>query len=92
MVNPLRKVGSSNFNEEFLVFSLHQKTEDSFKLLYDNYSAVLFGLINRIVPDKEACADILQEVFGLNLSRDALRTKVKRSPQQTIRFGVVPPR
>lgn len=32
-------------------------------ILYDNYSAALLGVIYRIVDDKEAAEDILQEVF-----------------------------
>lgn len=46
-----------------LVTLLKQKTRESFSMLYDRYSPVLFGVICRTINDKTAAEDILQEVF-----------------------------
>ncbi len=35
----------------------------AFSYLYDHYSAALFGIVSRIVPEEEAAQDILQESF-----------------------------
>lgn len=32
-------------------------------MLYANYSAVLYGIIRRVIPDEETARDVLQEVF-----------------------------
>jgi len=49
--------------EETLVADLKAKSKDAFNYLYDNYSGVLFGVINRIVQSEEIANDILQESF-----------------------------
>ena len=49
--------------EEELVASLKSGDQQAMAILYDNYSAALLGVINRIVDDREAAEDILQEVF-----------------------------
>ncbi|MFZ4798314.1 MAG: RNA polymerase sigma factor [Bacteroidia bacterium] len=49
--------------EETLVADLKAKSKDAFNYLYDNYSAALFGVINRIVQSEEIANDILQESF-----------------------------
>ena len=51
------------YNEEELVFALQHKDQQAFSYLYDNYSGALFGLIFKIVNDKELAEDILQEAF-----------------------------
>jgi len=40
-----------------------QKTEKSFSMLYDQYSGALYGVILRIVMNKEIAEDLLQEAF-----------------------------
>jgi RNA polymerase sigma factor (sigma-70 family) len=49
--------------EEELVTSLKNGEQSALSVLYDNYSAAMLGVIYRIVDDKEAAEDILQEVF-----------------------------
>jgi RNA polymerase sigma-70 factor (ECF subfamily) len=51
------------YSEEELVTALKKCDQDAVAVLYDNYSAALLGVIFRIVDNKEAAEDILQEVF-----------------------------
>ena len=51
------------YSEEELVFGLQQQDQQIFSYLYDNYSGALFGLIYKMVNDKELAEDILQEAF-----------------------------
>ena len=51
------------YTEEELVSLLKSKSEKAFSVIYDSYSAALFGVINRIITDEEQAADILQETF-----------------------------
>lgn len=51
------------YTEEELIYSLQQQDEHAFSYLYDNYSGALFGLIYKMVNDKELAEDILQEAF-----------------------------
>lgn len=49
--------------EEQLVALLKQGSRDGFNHLYENYSAVLFGVIRRIIFDEATAQDVLQETF-----------------------------
>jgi len=49
--------------EQELVASLKSGDQKAMAILYDNYSAALLGVIYRIIDDREAAEDILQEVF-----------------------------
>ena len=51
------------YSEDELVSSLQNKDVTAFNYLYDNYSATLFGIVYKMVEDKELAEDILQEVF-----------------------------
>ena len=51
------------YTEEELIFALQQQDQQAFSYLYDNYSGALFGLIYKMVNDKELAEDILQEAF-----------------------------
>ena len=42
---------------------LQNRDEQAFSYLYDNYSAALYGVIYKMVEDKELAEDILQETF-----------------------------
>lgn len=53
----------TSLTEEELVDSLKNGERGAITVLYDNYSAALFGVILRIADNKEAAEDILQEVF-----------------------------
>ncbi|MBL0047126.1 MAG: sigma-70 family RNA polymerase sigma factor [Bacteroidetes bacterium] len=49
--------------EETLVELLKQQNTKAFGILYDNYSAALYGIILRIVTTQEIAEDVLQEAF-----------------------------
>ena len=51
------------YSENELVFALQQRDSQAFSYLYDNYSGALFGLIYKMINDKELAEDILQEAF-----------------------------
>ncbi|MES2381359.1 MAG: RNA polymerase sigma factor [Bacteroidota bacterium] len=46
-----------------LVSALKEKNREAFSYLYDNYSAALYGVINRITQNEEIANDVLQEAF-----------------------------
>ena len=54
---------TNNYTEEELVALLKRKDAHAYSLLYDNYSAALFGVITRVVAAEEIAEDILQDVF-----------------------------
>ncbi|MGV7107837.1 RNA polymerase sigma factor [Flavobacterium sp. U410] len=49
--------------QELLFAALSKKDNQSFTLLYDNYSKNLYGVIYNLIRNKEEAEDILQEVF-----------------------------
>lgn len=49
--------------QELLVKELLKKDNQSFTLLYDNYSKSLYGVIYNLIKNKEEAEDVLQEVF-----------------------------
>ncbi len=51
------------YSEDELVLGLQQQDQQAFSYLYDNYSGALFGLIFKMVNDKELAEDVLQEAF-----------------------------
>ncbi|MBI3511249.1 MAG: sigma-70 family RNA polymerase sigma factor [Bacteroidetes bacterium] len=50
-------------SEEILVAKLKDHDEGGLRLLYDNYSSALYGVIFRIIREKETAEDVLQETF-----------------------------
>lgn len=50
-------------SEEDLVALLREQDRRAMPVLYDKYSAALFGVIVRIVKDEEVAEDVLQEAF-----------------------------
>lgn len=60
---PTYLAAHAKYTEEELVALLKSKSDKAFSIIYDSYSAALFGVISRIVPDEEQAADILQESF-----------------------------
>ncbi len=52
-----------NYKEEELVVLLKRKDSHAYSLLYDNYSAALFGVILRVINIEEIAEDVLQDVF-----------------------------
>lgn len=53
----------TKISEQDLLELLKTKTEKGFSVLYDNYSAAIFGVVNRIVQSEEIAADITQDAF-----------------------------
>ncbi len=49
--------------EPELVALLKARDEQGLRVLYDHYSAALYGVILRIVVEKETAEDVLQEAF-----------------------------
>ena len=46
-----------------LILTLQSGDENAFKILYDGYSAALFGIIYRIVNDTKEAENLLQDCF-----------------------------
>lgn len=46
-----------------LLIGLNNKNKEAFSVLYDNYSAALFGVTLRMVKNKTIAEEILQDVF-----------------------------
>lgn len=51
------------YSDRELVDGLKKNQRWAYESLYDNYSALLYGIIFRILKDEEKASDILQEVF-----------------------------
>lgn len=49
--------------EDKLVKMLADRETKALEILYDNYSAAMYGVIHRIVQDEEIAEDVLQESF-----------------------------
>ena len=52
-----------SFLEEDLILRLQQQDEAALTILYDKYSAALYGVILRIVKKEEVAEDVMQECF-----------------------------
>lgn len=50
-------------SEEALIESLLQKKQQGAEALYSMYSASLFGIISRVITEKEIAEDVLQETL-----------------------------
>ena len=59
-MSPKHKISLS---EEELVLALRNREKIAVEALYDMYSASLFGVISRIIPEEAVAEDILQETF-----------------------------
>lgn len=53
----------NDHKEQHFIKLLLQKDQQSFEMLYDNYSGAIFGVILRIVKHKEIAEEALQDVF-----------------------------
>ena len=49
--------------EALLVAAMQQGRQDAYSQLYDQYSASLFGVVNKIVRNEEFTPDVLQDSF-----------------------------
>lgn len=55
--------GTATYTEEELVALLRGGGREGFNYLYKNYSAVLFGVITKVIHDESTAQDVLQEAF-----------------------------
>ncbi len=53
----------TKISEQDLLELLATKSEKSFSVLYNNYSAAIFGVVNKIVRSEDIAADITQDTF-----------------------------
>jgi RNA polymerase sigma factor (sigma-70 family) len=53
----------TQISEEKLISLLAERNQQGLEILYDNYSAALYGVIHRIVTVDEIAEDVLQETF-----------------------------
>ncbi|MVM41065.1 sigma-70 family RNA polymerase sigma factor [Spirosoma sp. HMF3257] len=51
------------YTEQLLIQELKQGSKKAFSILYDQYSAALFGSITRICKNTDTAQDVLQETF-----------------------------
>ena len=51
------------YSEEELVYLLKERDQSAFSYLYDNYAAVLYGIIFKMLDNRELAEDVLQEAF-----------------------------
>jgi RNA polymerase sigma factor (sigma-70 family) len=54
---------TATYNEEELVLLLKQQSREGFNYLYQQYAAVLYGVIHKVVYDDQTAQDVLQDVF-----------------------------
>ena len=54
---------SAPIDQDALIARLKAKETDAFKHLYEIYSGAIYGMIDRIVPDEEVAAEVLQDAF-----------------------------
>jgi RNA polymerase sigma-70 factor (ECF subfamily) len=54
---------TATYTEAELIELLRAHDQAAFSYLYDHYSAAIYGIITRIVPEEESAEDILQETF-----------------------------
>lgn len=59
----LKMPGNISIAPQELVQQLQLKNREAFSLLYDNYAEALFGVISRMVANKAAAEDLLQDAF-----------------------------
>lgn len=50
-------------DDKTLILNLQKKDETAFTLIYDKYSAALYGVIIRICKDEDAAKNLLQDTF-----------------------------
>lgn len=54
---------TTTYSEEELIHLLQQQSRDAFNYLYRQYSAVLYGVVYKVINDEHISQDVLQEVF-----------------------------
>jgi RNA polymerase sigma factor (sigma-70 family) len=51
------------YTEEELIYLLKNRDQQAFSYLYDNYSGALFGIVYKMLDDRQLAEDVLQEAF-----------------------------
>ena len=54
---------TKKYSEKELIHLLKKRDQVAFSYLYDNYSGALFGIIYRMLEDRQLAEDVLQEAF-----------------------------
>ena len=54
---------TKKYSEEELIYLLANRERSAFSYLYDNYSPVLYGVIYKMLENRELAEDVLQEAF-----------------------------
>lgn len=57
------KSGSQYQEDQEIITRLWRKDQTVLSLLYERYSAALYGIINNFIPDEEIAKETLQDVF-----------------------------
>lgn len=60
---PAYPIGQIPYSDVQLIQAIARGEEDSLALLYDRYSALVFGLLLRILDSRTEAEDVLQKVF-----------------------------
>lgn len=53
--------------EQILLAALSRGDESALRQIFDRYYPILLGNVYRIIPDEDACQDLVQEVLHLRL-------------------------
>lgn len=53
----------STYTEQELITLLQQKSREGFNYVYAQYSAVLYGVVRKVIYDENTAQDVLQEAF-----------------------------
>ncbi|MDZ4750673.1 MAG: sigma-70 family RNA polymerase sigma factor [Flavobacteriales bacterium] len=54
---------TSNYTEEQFILGLRNHDREVFSVLYDQYSGALYGVVHKILNNREWAEDIIQEAF-----------------------------
>lgn len=54
---------TNRYSEEEFVALLATGDKNAFSVIYDSFSAALYGIITKIITDEEAAMDVLQDAF-----------------------------
>ena len=57
------KIARTNISEEELIELVSTNKQDGFRLLYANYSAILYGIALKTVGSEDLAKDVLQDAF-----------------------------
>ena len=74
--------------EQMLLAALSRGDEAALRQIFDRYYNILLGNVYRIIPDEDACQDLVQEVF-VELWRKRAELDIHTSLQAYLRRAAV---